>query len=162
MDFKQFCDWLQGQAFAVAIGDSSWLFAAIEIVHVFAISLVVGSIAIIDLRLLGWSNRGRSATEVIAQFLPVTRIAFAFAVLSGALMFSTNAATYGVNVAFRLKMICLLLAGVNMTLFHLQTQQRIADWDTGSTPIGARMAGAISLLLWVTIVGAGRWIGFTT
>ena len=161
MDIKQFCDWLQEQAFAVAIGDSSWLFPAIEIVHVFAIALVVGSIAMVDLRLLGWTNNARSASDVIAQFLPVTWIAFAFAVASGALMFSTNAAKYSENVPFRLKMICLLLAGANMALFHVLTQRRIAKWDTGVTPIGAWMAGAFSLLFWIAIVGAGRWIGFT-
>ena len=162
MDIIQFCDWLQAQAFAVAISESSWQFPAIEVVHVFAIALVFGSVAIVDLRLLGWSNKDRSVTDVIAQFLSVTWFAFVLATLSGALMFSTHAAKYYLNVPFRVKMICLLLAGINMVVFHLRTQRRIADWDTGRTPPGARMAGAFSLLLWVMIVAAGRWIGFTT
>ena len=161
MDIQQFCDWLQAQAFAVAIGESPWLFPAIETVHVVALALVVGSIAMIDLRLLGWSQNGRTASDVIAQLLPVTWSAFAFAVATGTLMFSTNAAKYYVNLPFRLKMTCLLLAGVNLAFFQLLSQRHIADWDTGITPIAPRTAGAISLLLGVTIVGAGRWIGFT-
>ena len=69
-------------------------------------------------------------------------------------MFSTNAAKDYVNLPFRLKMTCLLLAGVNTAFFHLLAQRHIADWETGITPIAPRTAGAISLLLWVTIVGA--------
>ena len=119
MDIQQFCDWLQAQAFAVAIGESPWLFPAIETVHVVALALVVGSIAMIDLRLLGWSQNGRTASDVIAQLLPVTWSAFAFAVATGTLMFSTNAAKYYVNLPFRLKMTCLLLAGVKLAFFSI-------------------------------------------
>ena len=162
MDISQFSGWLEQQAFAVAITESTWMFPAIEVVHVFALALVAGSIAMVDLRLLGWSNKKRPVSDVIAQFLPVTWISFVFAAATGALLFSSHATKYYENFSFRLKMICLLLAGVNMLVFHFLTQRRIADWDTGTTPPGARMAGATSLLLWVTIVAAGRWIGFTT
>jgi hypothetical protein len=67
-----------------------------------------------------------------------------------------------VNVPFRLKMLCLLLAAVNMIVFHAVTARGLADWEHGPPPLAARLAGAVSLLLWITIVAAGRWIGFTT
>ena len=162
MDLSQFSGWLEERSFAVAITESTWMFPAIEVVHVFAIALVVGSIAMVDLRLLGWSNKNRPVSDLLSQFLPVTWSAFVIAATSGALLFSSHATKYYGDFPFRLKMICLVLAGVNMATFHLLTQRRIADWDIGVTPPGARTAGAISLLLWVTIVAAGRWIGFTT
>jgi len=77
-------------------------------------------------------------------------------------MFSSKALTYYGNIPFRLKMICLLLAGINMALFHWLGTRRLEAWDHGRPPLAAKLAGGASLLLWTTIVAAGRWIGFTT
>ena len=129
---------------------------------VVAIVLVVGVIAIVDLRLLGVRAHVRQASVLIRQLLPFTWGAFAVAAVSGFLMFSSNATTYAVNNPFRLKLILLVLAGLNMAAFHLGAQRKIAEWDAAPRPPGAaRLAGGVSLLLWVWIILAGRWIGFT-
>ena len=78
------------------------------------------------------------------------------------LMFSSKALTYYGNIPFRLKMVCLLLAGINMVMFHWLGTRHLEAWDRGRPPRAAKLAGGASLLLWTAIVAAGRWIGFTT
>ncbi|HEY2783167.1 MAG TPA: DUF6644 family protein [Steroidobacteraceae bacterium] len=153
---------LQDLNFPTQIRESVWMFPTIETVHVFALVLVVGSIMTVDLRLLGIANKERRFSEVAAEMLPWTWTAFAVAALAGMMMFSSKAVTYYGNIPFRLKMVCLLLAGLNMLLFHWLGVRRLASWDHQRPPWTAKVAGGASLLLWTTIVAAGRWIGFTT
>jgi hypothetical protein len=153
---------LQDLGFATSIRESDWLFPTIETVHVLALVLVVGSIMMVDLRLLGLAYKRRPISELTGEVLPWTWSAFAVAVLAGSLLFSSKAVTYYGSVAFRIKMVCLMLAGLNMLCFHLFTFRHVADWDRGQVPLAARYAGAISLTLWIAIVASGRWIGFTT
>jgi hypothetical protein len=159
---EQSLAWLQDLNFPTQIRESVWLFPTIETVHVFALVLVVGTIMTVDLRLLGLTNKERAFSEVAAEMLPWTWAAFAVAALAGMLMFSSKAVTYYGNLPFRLKMACLLLAGLNMLMFHWVGTRNLAAWDRGRPPGPAKMAGAASLLLWITIVAAGRWVGFTT
>jgi hypothetical protein len=162
MNVRDLCQQLQDASFPTNIRESDWLFPSIETVHVLALVLVVGSILMVDLRLLGIANRGRSVRSITAERLPLTWSAFAVAAIAGSLLFSSKAVTYYDDLPFRLKMVCLALAGLNMAWFHAFTFRRVAEWDRGAPPPAARIAGAISLILWVTIVGAGRWVGFTT
>ncbi|MEP6885667.1 MAG: DUF6644 family protein [Gammaproteobacteria bacterium] len=156
------CDWLQNLTFPTLIRESDWLFPTIESVHVLALVLVVGSISMVDLRLLGLANRSRPVAQVMAQALPWTWSAFVVAAVAGSLLFSSKAVTYYADVPFRIKMFCLVLAGINMAYFHRFTHRRLGPSDLGAPPAAAKIAGGISLLLWIVIVGAGRWIGFTT
>jgi hypothetical protein len=153
--------WLEHRPFAVAIAESTWLFPIVETVHVLALTVVVGSVAMMDLRLLGVGSKDRAASEVISSSLPWAWSAFAVAFGAGSMMFSSKAATYYVNVPFRIKMLCLALAAVNMLFFHFFTARGMAAWDRGTPPRAARLAAACSLTLWVVIVATGRWIGFT-
>lgn len=162
MGFAAFCQWLEGLGYSSAIRDGDWLFPGIETVHVLALTLVVGSIARVDLRLLGIASRERPVTHVMAEVLPLTWGAFAIAVTSGFLLFSSAAVKYAADGPFRFKLALLGLAGVNMLVFHSVTYRRVTEWDSTATPTGARLAGAISLLLWIGIVFCGRWVGFTT
>ena len=153
---------LEHLPFAVAIAESTWLFPFFETTHVMALTLVVGSVAMMDLRLLGVGNRNRRITELTAAMLPWAWTAFAVAATCGVLLFSSKASTYYMNIPFRIKMVCLAFAGVNMLVFHSVTARGIASWDDGTPVRAARLAGVVSLSLWVVIVATGRWIGFTT
>jgi hypothetical protein len=153
---------LENTNFATAIREGSILFPWIECVHVLALTLVFGSIAVIDLRLLGLTSRDRGVAETTAGTLPITWTAFLFAVITGFLLFSSNATTYGSNFFFRIKMVLLVLAGINMGLYHLVINRGVENWQTADvTPRRARIVGGISLFLWLAIIAAGRWIGFT-
>jgi hypothetical protein len=161
MGFDQFLDWLYGTPIAFAIREHEILFPWIESLHVLAIVLVVGTISIVDLRLLGLASRNRAATMLMRDVLPYTWIAFVVAVITGALLFASNAPTYAHNAYFQAKMALLVVAGCNMALFHLIGAREIVRWDVAATPVAAKAAGGISLLLWIAVVVCGRWIGFT-
>ena len=155
---------LESFGFAVAIREGEVLFPWLESIHVLAIVLVVGSIAMVDLRLLGWASRERAVGRVAAEVLPITWVAFVLALITGVLMFCAKAMIYGHNLYFLLKMGFLLLAGANMLYFHQFNYRDIDAWGAPyrAAPQAARVAGGLSLLLWVCIVVFGRWIGFTT
>ena len=153
---------LQNSAVATGIREGESLFPWIECVHVLALTLVIGSIAIVDLRLIGLTSRDRSVVQIMALVLPVTWSAFAVAVITGSLLFSSNATGYAHNGYFQAKLALLVLAGMNMGAYHLFLGKDASGWHTPAlTPWRARVAGAISLCLWIAIVACGRWIGFT-
>lgn len=134
----------------------------VEAAHVLAIAVVFGSILIVDLRLLGVPNARRPVTVVSHEMLRLTWGAFVVAVITGALMFAPNAITYFGNTAFRLKMLTLLAAGINMVIFQFFTFRSVTRWDLASRPPGAaRAAALLSIVLWITVIFLGRWIGFT-
>ena len=154
---------IEASGVGTAIRESTWLFPTVESLHVLAIVLVVGSIMIVDLRLLNVASRQRAVSELMNEVLPWTWIAFVFAVITGSLLFSSAAVKYAGNTQFRVKMLLLVLAGINMAIFHLGSYRKVALWDRASiTPTAARIAGALSLTIWVIVVACGRWIGFTT
>ncbi len=161
MSIMDICAWLEATPMAVAISESETLFPTIETVHVLALTLVVGSIAMLDLRLLGVSNRNRGVLELSSETLPWTWGAFVVAAITGSLLFSSAATRYYDNVPFRMKFVLLLLAGINMAVFHFTAYRGAHAWNfTLPTPIAARIAGGLSLLFWIGVVTAGRWVGF--
>lgn len=158
---EHFTTWLEGLPFAAAIAEGLWLFPAIECVHVLALSVVFGSIALVDLRLLNATLKTRSVVELTRETLPWTWVAFVAAVITGSLLFSSAATRYYGLWPFRLKMILLILAGINMLIFHLGSYRHVAQWGTGGpTPLSARLAGGASIFLWTAIIICGRVVGF--
>jgi hypothetical protein len=160
MTLLELCRWLEDLSVATAIAESDWLFPLVEAVHVIALTIVVGSIAMVDLRLLSLVLRRVDPARLIASTLPVTWIAFGFAVVSGLLLFASAATHYLDNLPFRFKLALIGLAGVNMLVFHFVTGKRPAEWNPARMPPGARFAGVVSLLLWTGAVVLGRWIAF--
>jgi hypothetical protein len=162
MSWESVLQGLDDSAIGTSIREGGLLFPSIETVHVLAVTTVVGTILIVDLRLLGYGSHRRSARQLIAELLPITWVAFALAAASGALLFTSNATGYAANVPFLSKMGVLLLAGINMAVFHATAYRRIAEWDDAlPPPTVVRVAGATSLALWIVVVFLGRWIGFT-
>lgn len=163
MPFLQtFCAWLENTAVGQFISGSTWAFPTIETVHVLVLVIVVGSIAIVDLRLLGMASHNRKVSVVSDEVLPITWAAFVMALITGGLLFSSKATHYLANWPFRFKMALLLAAGINMLLFHFLTYRGVGTWDDLKvTPRAARTAGLLSLAFWTGVVIFGRWIGFT-
>ena len=162
MDAQPLFRWIYDTPIGTAIRESGTLFPWIESVHVLAITSVVGSIAIVDLRLLGVASRKRTISRLTAEVLPFTWIAFLIAATTGGLLFSSNAVKYSHNNMFLAKMALLALAGVNMMVFHAITARGIKAWDAApKPPPPVRMAGAVSLIVWIALVTCARWVGFT-
>jgi hypothetical protein len=153
---------LQDTSVATAIREDESLFPWLEGAHVLALTLVMGSIAVVDLRLIGLTSRDRGVAQTMAAVLPITWSAFVCAVITGALLFSSNATTYGHNTCFQIKMALIASAGINMGAYHLFLSRGVEAWNTAAvTPMRARIVGALSLCLWIAVVAFGRWIGFT-
>ncbi len=162
MSLDDFFQTLYDSSFAATIRENTSAFPWIESFHVLAITLVFGTIAIVDLRLLGYASHRRGARKLIAELLPYTWVAFAIAVITGALLFTSNAVAYAHNAQFQWKMIAIVAAGLNMAVFHMTAHRRIVEWDDNlPPPLAARVAGASSLVLWTLVIFFGRWIGFT-
>jgi hypothetical protein len=159
---RALCHSLEQLPLASAVRESSWLFPTLETVHVVALAIVVGSIMLVDTRLLGLGFRKGAFTAIAREMLPWTWTGFVIASLAGSLMFASKAVTYAGNGPFRSKMLLLLLAGFNMMLFHWLGMRNVQQWDTRRPPVTARLAGALSVLLWLGVLTTGRWIGFTT
>jgi hypothetical protein len=158
----RFLEWLQASSLAVFIHQTKWAFTTIEVFHVFAISLVIATIAIVDLRLLGLASTQRPFSELARQVLPVTWMAFGLAAIAGSLLFISQATGYFMNTVFWIKMSIMVLAGINMLIFEFITIRGVHEWDVKSTPpLAAKLAGGISLTCWVLVVVFGRWTGFT-
>jgi hypothetical protein len=161
MDLESFLEWLETTAIAKFVQTSPWAFPAIESLHVIAIASVVGLIAIVDLRLIGLASRDRPVSEILRDYLWIVWVAYAVAVVSGTLMFVTSASSYAHNLPFILKMIFMLLAGINMLIFEMKIVRTVKPGDLTNPALAVRMSGAISICLWIAIVVFGRWIGFT-
>jgi hypothetical protein len=153
---------LEGSALGQYIAASSWAFPTFETLHVIAIVTVVGSIAVMDLRLLGLASKETPVTAMSNDTLPWTWGAFCVAAVTGLLLFISKATTYIANPFFLSKMVLIFLAGVNMAVFHLLTWRSVGQWNSSPvTPRGAKLAGGLSLGFWVVVVFVARAIGFT-
>jgi len=160
--FADLISYFENSALADNIRENDLLFPLIESVHVVAICLVVGSILAVDLRLLGLASINRSVSRVTAGILPLTWGAFVVAVSSGSLLFISNATEYLGNGFFIAKIVLIAAAGLNMVIFHVIGAKDLPRWENDTRlPFQARLAGGVSILLWVAVVACGRWIGFT-
>jgi len=156
-----FCKWLEQTAVGAAIRESLWLFPAIETMHLLGMAALVGAVGVLDLRLLGWLMRRERVTELASRLLPWAWAGFALQVITGGLLFSSEAVKVYGNPAFRLKMLLIFLAGVHALVFHWIVNRDVGSWDDRAVlPVKARVSGLVSILIWVGIVAAGRFIGF--
>jgi hypothetical protein len=156
-------DWLQGTSLAVWIRDSLFVFPLIESAHVVGLTLVFGTIAIVDLRLLGLASTHRSFQRLASDTLKWTGGALVLAALTGLLMFMTNASVYFHNGYFRAKVVLLALAAINALVFEVTVRRSVQRWDRApSAPPLGRAVAAVSLVIWLAVIVTGRMIGFTT
>jgi hypothetical protein len=162
MVIPEICTWLENSAVGTAIRQSTWLFPTIETIHVLATVLVVGSVTMLDLRLLNLASRDRSVSELHREVLPWTWTSFGVAAVAGFLLFTSSATKYYHNVPFRIKMVLLVLVAINAGFFEFGTFRSVVSWDQGQRiPRAAKIAGGVGILLWIFVVACGRWIGFT-
>ena len=137
-----------------------WLYPSVEIVHIVGIALLFGSIAVLDLRLLGFS-RGVALRNLAGHVLPWTAASFLLIVPSGLAMFAAHASEFIASPVFVAKMSLIMAAGVNAAVFHAGVFRAAAAWDAEALPPpAARAAAAISLLLWVSVIACGRLLAY--
>jgi hypothetical protein len=151
--------WLEHTAIANAIRSSIWMYPALETGHYIGLSLLVGSIMLIDLRLLGVA-KGLPLRSMLG-LLPFVWAGFLINVTTGSLIFIYGATSFGANKAFQLKMVLLVLAGINAMLFTIAAARSGKEWvSIGRVPIAVRIIATLSLLFWIGVVTAGRWMAY--
>jgi hypothetical protein len=161
MTLLHLCQWLYATRLGTAIRESQFAFPIIESVHVMGITLLVGTVSIVDLRLLGVVLKREQVSKVVHQVLPLTWCGFVIMFISGFLLFWAKAEQCYGNSAFRIKLVLLLLAGLNPLIFHSTVYRSVAEWDEAQfTPRGAKLTGVLSLTLWSAIIIAGRAIAY--
>lgn len=162
MPLDSIFQWLYDSDLGVAMRENALLFPWVEAVHVLALTIVVGSIVIFDLRLLGLASTKRAVGDVISDVMPVTWSAFVVAFITGFLLFTSNAVAYAHNGPFQWKVFLLGLLGVNAAVFHGVVGKKLDSWQHDArTPWQARISGLTSVTLWILVTVFGRWIGFT-
>lgn len=161
MSLFEICAWLEKTSVGRMVSESEWQFAVIESVHILALTCLVSTSAMIDFRLLGMGARREPVSQVFRRMLPLAWIGFATALVTGLLMFVSEATKCYASLAFRAKLILLALAGLNALVFHSMVYRGVYTWDQSErTPIGARVAACFSLFFWVCIIFAGRGIAY--
>ena len=158
---QQFCLWLENTSIGTTVRESLWLFPVIETIHIFGIIFLVGSTSILDLRLMGLAFKQDTVSTLAKRFLPWTWAGFAIQVTTGLLLFTSEATKMYDNRAFQIKMLLVVVAGINAFVFHSVAYRSVGQWEHDPVaPFSARFAGTFSILLWFGIVAAGPWIAY--
>lgn len=151
---------LESAPLAVAMRHDLWLYPIVEIVHITGFVVLVGSIFVLDLRLLGLS-RSLSARALARHVLPWTLGALLVIVPSGFLMFMAHASDLIGNRAFQLKLALIALAGINAALFHTRTHGAVPQWDREApAPAAVKLHAAASLTIWIGVLACGRLLAY--
>lgn len=161
MSLLTLCQWLENTSAGTGIRESIWLYPILQTIHAVSIIFVVGTISMVDLRLLGLRLWREPVTDVLGYLLPWTLRGVVIMALSGGLLAWSHAVQYYNSPLFRTKMLLLLLAGTNALVFHVTIYRSVGRWDQAAVPPGrARLAGLLSLMLWIAVVATGRAIGY--
>lgn len=158
---QHLCQLLYDSGFGAALRESDYAFSLVESVHVLSITLLIGTIVILDLRMLGIVLRSIAVTRIARNVFPLVWSGFAISFVSGVLLFWAEAAKMYVNPAFRAKVILLALVGLNPLIFHTTIYRRVHEWEMlNLAPWRARAAAFASITLWASIVIAGSAIAY--
>jgi len=154
--------WLNDTAFSITMRDSTWAEPVVETIHVLTLTLFLGFTVLLDLRLLGVSMRRRKASDVVGELNPWLMGGFLVMIVTGVLLFCGDPVAFYNSIFFKVKMLMLLLAGLNVWLFNATVGRKMAEWEIDAeTPGRAKAAAVVSLVLWVAIVAAGRAIAYS-
>lgn len=154
---RPFFQWCDSSWMAVEIRDSTWMFAVVEILHLLGIAVLLGSLVVLDLRLLGLGMRRQPVAQLAGELAPWIRGGLVFAAATGLLLFISEAMKCYASPPFAAKMILLLLAAGSQLVIFRQLR-RMRDW--APLPFWSKLAGCLSLALWFGVGIAGRAIGF--
>lgn len=138
---------------------ATWLFPFINSLHVISITLMLGALLMLDLRLSGVAATRYPVKVLSRDFLPWVWAAFVVAVLTGLGLFITRASAHVLNPAFQWKMVLMALAGLNMLVLHRFYLRGYLQQTESPVPVAAKLSGYLSLLLWAGVMLAGRWVG---
>lgn len=157
----EICKWLQETQFGTSLRESTLAFPVVEGTHLLGIAISVGALFVLDLRLAGWLFRRQSVTGISRSVMPIALFGFAVMFVTGALLFWCQALKAWGSIFFKIKLVLLLLAGINALAFELTVRKNVAAWDRDPTPpFRARLAGILGLVIWASVICAGRTMAY--
>jgi hypothetical protein len=155
-----FLEWLQGTPVGVMVAESLWGYPTFETMHTLGMAMLIGSLGLINLRILGY--KPELPLIGVRQLLPLAWIGFTLNAISGALLFTSDAVYFFESYTFRIKMILIVLGGINAALLG---QKVFRDVTAGAPPVvattGVKWLAGTSLVFWLAAVCCGRLIAYT-
>jgi hypothetical protein len=157
----EICQYIDATQSSTALRESFYVFPIVEGIHVISLAFSVGLVIWFDLRLAGLILRDQPVSAVFRPIRPFMLTGFAIMFVSGVALFWALALRCYSSPFFWIKMALLLLAGINISIYHLTIDRRQTEWDKMLIPpVQARIAGLVSLTLWVGIIAAGRLMAY--
>ena len=150
--------WMETSALGQLMRDSVWLFPMAEILHFMGLSLLIGSLLVVDLRLLGFCRN--IPVETVYKFLPLTLVGFSINLVTGTMFCFSDPFRYYPNIAFRLKMLLVLLAGLNAFYFALTVRRQAAHPGLEDAGVAIKTVTSLSLIFWIGVIVLGRLIPY--
>ena len=161
MTLLPFCEWLATTTWSIALHESLYMYPLIESTHVLGLFLFAGTIAMVDLRLLGVAFREIPVSEINARILPWTVAGAVVMVVTGVLLFYAIPVRSYQSLWFRFKVVFLLVAAINVWMFHRRVAINQAVWDAYERPPRpARVSAVVSLSMWACVIVFGRMIAY--
>ena len=153
--------WIQATVFFRDLRESWYVYPAVMSLHLLGIAIFGGLVLVTNLRLLGWAMRSRPVSDVIDQLRVAKWIGLAIVATCGLLMLGSKAEEYYYNIFVRIKLTILALIFVHGWYFRKSVYYNTAEMDrTGVIPSRAKVAAALSMVLWISMACAGRGIGY--
>ena len=153
---------LQGSALGQTVRSAAYVYPVLESVHILGIGLLIGPAFTFDIRLTGVAHRGLSVPTAARYLLPVSHVGFAIVAITGIALLSAQATMVAAAAAAPWKFGLLVLACLNVLVFHCGIYRRVDEWmDAAVTPVAARVAAGVSLIAWTGIIFAGRFLAYS-
>ena len=153
-----FCHWLTQTYVGTLMQTNDYLFPTVEALHIMGSVALVASTSILSLRLAGLFLTEIPVSKIASQFLPWAWLGFGCQVVTGTLLFMSEATLAYDNVIFQVKMALIIVAGVNALIFHRTVYRRVETWNLSKPPFLATFSGYASIVIWFAVVAAGRWL----
>ncbi|MEM7221271.1 MAG: DUF6644 family protein [Pseudomonadota bacterium] len=161
MSLLSFAQWLDEQALSTALHESLYAYPLIETTHVLTLCLFVGTVLMVDLRLLGVAFRDVPVSVMTSRVLPYSVAGFVVMFITGLLLFYAIPVRTTQSIFFRVKVLMLIGAAINVWFFHRRVKRDRVSWDSAPRPpVSARISAAVSIVLWSGVIVTGRMIAY--
>lgn len=169
--FESFFHWLSwelgkgkapdSESWSQLVHESFNYWNILEGTHLMTVGLFFGTILVVDLRMLGLMFKKTPLSEISDRTLPLTVVGFLTLVITGVLVFMSKPEEYYHNLMFRTKMLAILIAMINIAVFHFKVQKTQTSWDKAENPpLAAKLSASISLICWLLVISCGRLIAY--
>jgi len=156
MSLLQLFKWFDATPISLIIRNSTYIFPVVEVLHLFGLTLLLGTVTVVDMRILGFGMRRQSVSDLASALTPWSVGAAIVTIVSGILLFLSEAMKCYGNSAFPYKM-WLLLGGI---ILYFLTQRRLTSPASRMNPALLKVIAVLSLILWYGVAIAGRAIAF--